>query len=249
MKQLHERTTWTNPNIKYLKNVKIYEFDLKSAGLSIIKEKKLLSEKKIKQLEEMPKEKRTIVEGIQIRNNPEFKKIFEDTFAEVRYAFFYHNNLKESDILSIKRDAVFVINKNPEYLEFGENFIFRKKHFFTSYMKIDNLEIFYSPENDSLEIKGLSDSSIFNSKIFDDIKLIIKQSEKMAGSKIYPLLKNYRKKYLNKELDIETYRNIQTGMFHIGTDQYQYLNKEDLDDIDISYNYTHLILPIIQQIL
>ena len=249
MKPLHERTTWTNPNIKYLKNVKIYEFDLKSAGLSIIKEKKLLSEKKIKQLEEMPKEKRTVVEGIQIRNNPQFKEIFEKTFADVRYAFLYYNNLTEDDILSIKRDAIFVINKKPSELVFGENFKFVQKHLYSSYIKLDNKEIFYSPDTDSLDIKGINTDVTYNECIWNDVKHILKMSEKISGEKIFPLLKNYRRKYLRRELDIEAYRNIVTGKFHIDENQYEYVNEGDLEDIDIEYNYINLILPLIQQIL
>ena len=45
------KTTWFNPDIEYLFNNEIIEYDMKDAGFNIIKQFKLLPDIKIKELE------------------------------------------------------------------------------------------------------------------------------------------------------------------------------------------------------
>ena len=69
MSDLYKKTSWTNPNIIYLFNSTIYEYDIKSAGLSISKFFNLLPEETIEKLEAMPKHKRVVAEGkLQIKD-------------------------------------------------------------------------------------------------------------------------------------------------------------------------------------
>ena len=53
--RIAKNTLYLNKNLSYIKNVSIVEYDIKSAGFSVIKEKKLLPEKVITKLEGMKK--------------------------------------------------------------------------------------------------------------------------------------------------------------------------------------------------
>ena len=49
------KSTWLNPNIEYLFNDDIIEYDIHDAGFSLIQQYQLLPPEKIKELERIPK--------------------------------------------------------------------------------------------------------------------------------------------------------------------------------------------------
>ena len=53
--QLYKRTTWLNKNIDFSFGSSITEYDMKSAGLSLIKEFKMLPDDEIQKLEALNK--------------------------------------------------------------------------------------------------------------------------------------------------------------------------------------------------
>ena len=94
----------------------IVVWDIKTANLSICSEYKLLTEKQIRQIESMPKDKRVRTVGLLERSSKKFAKALEEHFDIVVNQFIEQNGLnKDQDIICIKKDAVFVINKNIYY--------------------------------------------------------------------------------------------------------------------------------------
>ena len=78
--RIAKSTLYLNKNLSYIKNVSIVEYDIKSAGFSVIKEKKLLPEKVITKLEGMKKEDRNIAIGKYQKSIPTLSKEIVNTF-------------------------------------------------------------------------------------------------------------------------------------------------------------------------
>jgi len=258
---LGNKTLYLNTDIDYIKDILISEYDIKSAGFSVIKYKKLLSEDIINELEKMSKEKRNIKIGKFMKEDVNLIKEVNATLAEVRKEFIRLNNLEEHDILSIKRDAIFVIKKQPTNLVIFDYFVFRPKDVFTSYMYIDNKEFYYSSINKEFLIKGLSnnrdmqfgekidDINYENEPLLKDIKRFMSLGEKLSKEELYKQLTTYKRKYVNRQLDKKTYRNLITGCYSYKGFQVKDIDDALLNDIDITYNWVTYIIPLIQNLL
>ena len=261
--RIAKSTLYLNKNLSYIKNVSIVEYDIKSAGFSVIKEKKLLPEKVIKKLEGMNKEDRNILIGKYQKNIPTLSKEIVDTLSEVRQAFVQYNDIKPEEILSIKKDAIFLINKKPTYLKFGENFLFRPKDSFTSYIYLNDLEVFYSSIDKKLVVKNFKsmrnavieygesaeDFDPNKEPLFLDIKRFLALSEKSNKDVLFESLKTYRSMYLNRELPKETYRDVETSWYFYRGKQFKYCTEDMVKEIDISSNYINYLRPLFEALL
>lgn len=248
---LAKKTNYLNKEIEYLKNVDIAEWDMHAAGFSVLKLKKLLSDKEIIEWENLDKHARTVKEGLLQKSNPAIAKIILDTLADARRAFVYLNDITPEQILAIKKDALFLINKTPKVSTI-KTFTFRKKGTYTSYLYINNKEFYYSSADNSLDIKGLSEESkeLCKDYILRDISNILKASEQGSQESLFSYLKKYRRKYLNHELDINCYRSLdEDGLFRIKNYTLKNISEEMLQYIDISQNYVNYILPICNALL
>ena len=248
---LKSRSNWTSKSIVYLKNATITEYDLRSGGLSVIKQSKLLDQKYIDRLDAMEKDKRNIAIGkLQLRVESLSKSMVEG-FGEARQMFADQNGLTEADVLSVKKDAIFVINKKIAHTKVSEFLEFRPKNVYTSYMLIGTKEAYFSSMDNSITIKGVSDAVREKQAgfLFRDAARFMRQSERVDRSLLYENLRKYRSDYLNRRLPIETYRNIDTGMF--ATDEYELddVDEEYLESIDIAYNYVYFVLPMIRALM
>lgn len=246
-----KETTYLNEYYRYLKNVEIVEWDIRSAGLSALKYNKALPQKYLDALESMPKWERTVTEGKLQRKYKNLSKLIIDTLAFAREQFVIENNIPADSILTIKKDALFLINYTPTKNIIAENFNFRRKNTYTSYINLNKKEFYYSSLDNNLEVKGL-DSAVVEKQqdfILKDIRGFLRSGEKVSTEMIFRILKSYREKYLSRSLPIETYRELNTGYFRV--DGYYYLNCNDemKNEIDISQNYMNYILPLFQEIL
>jgi hypothetical protein len=249
-KELAEKTNYLNKEIVYLKNTTISEYDIRSAGFTVIKFKKLLPEEEILELEKMDKEKRNVWIGKRMLSYPKISESIINTLADVRKDFVVLNEIYEDNVLSIKKDALFLIKKTPTVLKI-DMFEFRQKNVFTSYCYVNNKEFYYSSRNDSFEIKGLSEESkVLQEKyLLKDIKKIMSMSEKLTNDQMFTFLKQYRSKYLNRQLDRESYRDIDTGKYSINGYFMDTVSEDDLKDVDISQNYINYLVPLFKALI
>lgn len=167
MKYDYNKDVWYNEDIEYLFDADIQEMDLRDAGFSLIKQFKLLPDEKIQELEGIEKGiKRHIAIGKLQRDDKAFSRALSSRFAEVRHLFIDLNKLNDSDILAVKKDAIFTLKK-CEKLKFGL-VEFVPKHTYTSYIRfpnIQNIELFYNP-GDDIEVKGMSDGVVNRHRIY-----------------------------------------------------------------------------------
>ena len=198
----------------------------------------------------MDKHSRTVKEGKLQKENKELAKKIVDGLSNVRLAFGVINNISDDRVLSIKKDAVFLINTLVTKPSINDVFVFREKGKYTSYINLNNKE-FYLGVDDTLDVKGLSADVKEKQKDYflNDIRKILKSGERLSQDQLYLMIKTYRSKYLNRQLNIETYRDLSTGRFHVGKYELDAVSQDMINDIDISQNYLNYIVPLINRML
>ena len=138
LNNLYLKDNYTNKDLKYIKNTIITEYDMESAGMNILTELGYFSEDDRKKLMEMDKLKRNVLIGNLLRRNPKMNEDLHHGFAEARRIFFEKNNIDEYDVLSIKKDAIFLIGNKIIDPNISKYIKIRPKHRYTSYMDVKN---------------------------------------------------------------------------------------------------------------
>lgn len=232
-------------------NSEIIEYDIKSANTSIMREYNLLSEDRIAKIEAMSKDKRVVVVGKLMKKDKEFSKALEKSFNDAVSKFIEINGLsKDNDIVSIKKDAVFVVNKNIIQSQFG-NVNFVKKNLYNYYVQIKRLE-FYGT-HDRIDVKGIDDNvvGLHKNGILNFIDNAVTEYESRNRKSIIAFYKNFCSMYKNKELDFDYYREFTSeSKYKILTSKktltLDNMSEAFIDNLDISYNYNTIILPMIR---
>lgn len=227
------KSTWLNPNIEYLFDNEIIEYDIRDAGFTIIKYYRLLSPSKIKELELLEKMERHRTVGKLQGADKGFSKALMNKFAEVRSVFISANNLSDDNIISVKKDAIFTIGKCNR-IKFGK-IEFVPKNEYTSYIRFVNnmnIEIYYN--SGIMDVKGIGNSVLNRHRfyILEFIKHVIHHLETKDVS-----IKRYMKKF------IDDYKNMKL-------DEEYYLEFNNLSrDLNPLYNFQKLIIPFIHIIM
>ena len=125
MESILKRSNWITPVDFMISD--IIEYDMKRAGLSIIKENHLLPDDEIVRLEK--KEKRVADTEIGKLNYKikGFSRTLEDYKTQYRLEFGKLNDLSDEDIISVKSDAIFT-RKYCEHTQITEHIVFRQKN-------------------------------------------------------------------------------------------------------------------------
>jgi hypothetical protein len=226
-------TTWMNPNIEYLFNEEIIEYDMRDAGFSLIKQFKLLDSEEIDRLNKLQKDPRKIAIGLLQRHGKLSSVALTSKFAEMRSVFITENSLTDNDIITVKKDAIFTIGKCKNQ-KFG-GIEFAEKNHYSSYIRFvnnSNIEIFYNDDSGAnLEIKGIGDVGINRHRLYliPFICKIIKHIE----------LRNPSAKHQIKSF-IDDYKSMKL-------DEGYYIEFNNMSSsVDAMFNYQKLIIPLVQ---
>lgn len=240
---------------KYLEvNSDIIEYDIKSANISLCREYKLLPNGVINKIEKMNKKNRVINIGLIGKKSKNFMKKLENHFTLTTNKFIELNNLsKEDDIIAIKKDAVFVINKIINYNTMGEHIKFINKNQYHAYLYLKPFE-FYFKKDGSIDVKGLSkQSNKHKDGLLDILNQLIDTCESNSCNirEINEFMKEFVMLYKEMKLPLDCYREFnQNSLFKINMyKENVYLDSitEEMlknNEIDISYNYINFILPL-----
>jgi len=246
---LFKKHFYLNKNIDYLISNEIIEYDIKLAGFNIIKKYNLLDSNKIKYLETLDRKQKQVQIGLYMRKDKELFKILNQKFIEVREWFFNNNNIKDDDVLSIKKDAI-VVTKRCIVTEL-DNISFIEKNVYSSYYYLNDNEFYYNKNN--IVVKGISDSTLECHKkyMLDFLHTFFKMNEISKRKRVIEFLKDFIDYYKRRKLCIEYYRELNTqSLFRLKNLKY---NKEIIgvidiayvDEIDINYNFIHYLVPLI----
>jgi hypothetical protein len=241
-------------------NSNIVEWDMKRAGLNLVKEYNLLPEDTIKELEKLPKSECDIKIGkLQIKDK-EFSKALEQKFTDVMKTFMEVNDIDdEFDVLAIKKDACFIINKKVRVSEFGKYIKFVPKNTYHAYVYLKPYEMYFKRDGD-IDIKGLSSDKktrnhiieLHKDGILNFIEYVIELAEtsNMDSQKISKFLHEFVEMYKKKELEFDYYRefNIESRFRYqlYGSEvMADYIDESMLEKTNIEYNYKNIVLPLI----
>ena len=253
MNTLYKHDKYLNKDIEYLIANEIIEYDMREAGFNIIKCFNLVSPAEIQRLEKMSKNQRKIEIGLMQIRNKGLKEKLKDGFMECRRIFFNANGLQEDDILSIKKDAIFLLKPctNTKF----KNIEFAEKNRYTSYYYLNNLEFYYNNE-DKLDVKGINDTLLELHK--DGFLLFLKDLFRYKETEddliTLKFVKEFSDEYKRFMLPVEFYRELSKDSM------YKFKKKllndniyiKDISDeyakelLDIHYNFTHYIIPFMK---
>jgi len=255
MSELLNKHLYTDKNIHYIKGSRIFEYDIKDAGFSIIKNKELLPSSVIKSLGKLKKEQKNIEIGKLMKYTPDLSTMMMNEFIKIRQEFGHQNSIISSDILAIKKDAIFTINKLCKNL-FINNYEFTLRNRYSSFLNLGGLEFYYN--YNKLDVKGINieKQNLHRKYMFTFINDLLRLCEETENQdKIFTYLKNFRTKYLTRNLDYRFYRELnQDSMFLYKRSNPLRVYLEEIPlsmvkELDILYNYKNIFIELINYIL
>ena len=256
MSTLYEKDLYTNKEFDYLIGKRIIEYDIKSANVNLCRYYELLPEDELNKIEMMTKRERVIYVGKLQRDDKNFAKKLSKAFKDMRKQFFIANKIVDSDILSIKKDAIFIVGKRCHNTNFG-NVTFVEKNVYSSFHRLNNLEFYYSGKDNKVDIKGIDDNSLYLYQSFINIlKRLFRYLERNQREEFVKFVKDFVTNYKEKRLTYEYYKELTTNgcytLIQNDSDKKIVYGLESIDEsIDdrlcINYNYFAYILPMIQR--
>lgn len=247
---LYRKTLYLNREIDYLINCEILEYDMRDAGFNLIKYFKLLPDKQIAYLEKMTKDARKIEIGMIQRKDKSLASKLTEAFIEARRMFFDANDISEDDVLSIKKDAIFIIRKKCQCTEF-ENIEFRIKNRYLGYFYINRVEMYYTNNDTPIDVKGIDDSVLHYHEdyMMDFIRDVFNHAIYIGRSNTIKLITDFINDYRSNNLDFGYYRNFDSESYYTiiapGGDVVKVRDVEDESVfMDTTYNYFKFLVPI-----
>ena len=250
MNNLWEKKLYRSP-IQFLIDRPIYEYDISKANISVLRDANAISEEQYQYYYNAPKLEREIAIGNLQGRDKTVTDILNAGITNARRIFFEMNNIDPAKVLFIRNDSITVVGNPVKYTDITERVRFRLAGEYTSYYDINRIDLLYKYDivsgSENLEAKGLGDEGIELHRHF----MLELLSELFYAAQIEGvhtailLLQMVYANYLNKELNINFYREFNPGsLFKIaGITEYDPFYADYLTDtpydknlIDISYN-------------
>lgn len=230
---LYKAISYTT-DIQCLKDCNIYEYDIAKANISVLFDRGLISSFYYNYLYNQDKMVRQVTIGKMEKDNPEITKEKAKGIEEAKKYIFEMNNIDDSEVISIKNDAVFITR--PLYHTKYKHAEFTLRNQFNLFIKVFRLEFYYlwDPMNDKevLNIKGIRDEVLEkqNDYLLDFLKELFSSYITNGVDESIVLLRNFYKHYMNKEFDIGYYRDLYTGKYSLNTGSIVYDYDSDISD-------------------
>ena len=231
--------------INYLFNNYIREYDISKANISVLYSKGAISEYVYDTLYNSDRMTRQTYIGMAIKRNPELQDILSNGIIEYKQKLFESNNIQDFDIVSIKNDAVFIMNKIPSILSF-DRVTFSHKNTYTSFMKLNELEVYYG--KNVIDIKGIKDHDLqFFHMEFLNIIITYLEFMQRSAKQALDYITDIIRSYVNRELPIEAYRRFRSSSDYVFTTNnlaytVNILDEKYKDMINIDHNFSILKL-------
>ena len=258
MSNIWEKTYWTAP-INYITSTYIREYDISKANINILLTIGAIDQNTYDYLYRLPKMAREIMVGYMMADRKEEKlaqRVLQG-IREYRGLFFEANAIQDHNVLSIKNDAIYLIEQIPSITQFGL-IEFKHKQTYTSFYKLDkkyNKELYYRldiPNNiEILDINGLNDEAykLHEPYMIDFLKALFGTIETVGLDEAIKLIQSFSDQYLNKSLPMGYYRRFDSrcGYDTIIKDtigniyNMKYLSDKDMSIVETGYNYAILM--------
>lgn len=251
-----ERGQWVDKSIDLLIGT-LVEYDMRDGGLSIIREYNLLPPYMIDQIAKLPKGVQRNVYVGKLKHNELYKdvpKIQNEKFKELRMEFGNMNDLSDSDIFAVRKDAIFVKRYCYE-TRIGRFIEFREKNIYGAMMRIGKIEFYWKGDSKDVDVKGIADSVIckhdnyLNLVIWNFIRYLTLFDEVGAKKYIISIIDKYKffeldPGYYRMYDNRSAYQMIINGQVHLVDD----VGPSEIPNTNIGYNFTNLLVPMLQLI-
>lgn len=206
---LYRKVIYMAP-IDYLINNSIVEYDISKANINILFYYGLLTQDQYNYYYNLPKKQREIALGY-IQKNEKYSKAVKEGIVEFKRRFFEANQIEDYQVLSIKNDAVFLIDKEPKITKF-DNVEFARKESYTSYYRLGRIECYYYYDffknTEYMTIKGMSEEkqALHDKYFIDFLKCLFNSAQMDSLTETIELLKDFHEDYVNMKLEMPYYR-------------------------------------------
>lgn len=239
---LYNQSAYTTP-LDYIISTYIREYDIAKANINILLYKGMITQAQYEYYYNLPRMERQIQIGLLQRDNQEVNHAINNGFKEVMELFFKTNGILDHEVVSIKKDAIYLMNKIPEVTHF-RNIEFVQKNIYTSFYKINKVSYFYFCNNmngsEKIDVKGISDTVLpLHEKYFLEFLLIVfnsAQTEPVEST--IEIIQGFYNKYINRELELGYYRMFNNrSTFTIGHRfEAEHLPEDKKEYVDIEFN-------------
>lgn len=240
-------------NKDYIISGYIREYDISKANINILYKYGVLSKEKYEYYLTVDRMTRQIDIGL-MQKDKRVSEILKNGIMEYKKKFFIANDIREEDVLNIRNDAVFLLNKIANVTKF-DNIEFVNKNTYTSYYKLKNLEIYYFFDSinniEKIDVKGIGDNvlGLHENYFLEFLKVVFSSAQTESLVDTLDIIKNFYKQYINLELDTGYYRSFNSeSVYHIKSDisNYSVFRVYSIEDynreyLDISYNLQLII--------
>lgn len=211
--QIFRLDNYISDKIILINNI-IREYDISKANISILRQYNVIDDSLYNKLYKSDKLYRNIYIG-NLCKDESISNILSNGFIESRKILFTRNNINKNDILSIKKDAIYTIDKELKYTTFGY-INFNCKNTYTIFMKLCNLEIYYMDNiidnkvNINIDVKGINDNllPLHQNGILGFICDVCYKLLRNPIQDIVKYISNFYDDYVNRRLDICYYRDL-----------------------------------------
>lgn len=218
MSAFNHNTDSYNAPVNYLISNFIREYDISKANINILLYKGIITKRQYDYYYGLPKKVREIQIGCLMKRNATVKEALKSGFKEMRQLLFDANDVQDYEVLSIKKDAVYIIGRQLTTTKFA-NLEFLPKNTYTSFYRLVNLELYYYldiKQRECLDIKGISDNMIclHEPYMLDFLKYIFATAQSGDILEAITSLQNFTKDFVDGNLDIGYYRELNnTSLF------------------------------------
>lgn len=255
--KLYEKTNYTTTENIIID--RIYEYDISMANVSVLKRSGKFDEERLEYLSQLPKMEREVTIGKLIREDRSIQTAIKKGIHLARWNLFKENQIKDTEVISIKNDAVFVRGRVLKVTKFGP-VEFKRKHQYAMFMKMDRMEFYYDRKCNIVDIKGINDTVLkepdHQNGILQFISTVMEYIVMDRKTQLHEYLFQFIHAYKARELPYPYYRelsqdNCYRSQFSLSGNSVQLLqiSQNDVSDLNISYNYNRFILPIAQRFL
>lgn len=251
---------YINDGLPLLLNSQIIEYDIQSGNTSIMRRYGLLPATQLDEIDRMPKKERNITVGLLQKGNKGLAKALEEGFNKTVLDFLEANGLDiDVDVLAIRKDAVFVINRPVTKTRMDDHVLFRQKGVYHAVLQIGPKLEFYFPQNGPTEVKNFIQAEKDENNALEKLRpgmisfleefVTLAEGSNMDRLKIYQWLTEFCTYYKERDLDPEYYREFtREASFRVryGDEDmfYDYIEPSMIDDLDIYFNYKNIIVPL-----
>lgn len=213
MSSLWEKSNYKS-NLEYLIDIPIQEYDISKANISVLRDMNVISENQYQYFLQCPKLEREIAIGKMQGANPAVSIALKEGISNSRRIFIESNNLKDSDILAIRNDAITIIGDKYIKTNISDRIRFRLVGNYRSFYKINRMYMYYNfdliSKTEVLDIKGLGDIGIALHKdyMLEFLSELFYTAQIEGVQKAINLLSTVYQQYIQKSLKVEYYREL-----------------------------------------